>query len=494
MKFVRLGSSLLAAALLVSCSTLETADERALRIQTADPGGLAFDQPIPTVAAELRLALVRPESWDPTQLSLADQDAVIVADLLFDGLTEATADGRLVPGLATSWSATEDQYAWTFALDTTRTSAVDVKLSFERLLADAPDSPAAALLASVVRIEILDAATIRFVHSAPSAGFAWLLSGLPYSISDDSGSTTGRFEVIEETDTSAVLRSGEGDDAQTILIDWVADHETAQAAAESGAVDGAVVPLDQTERAAGTVGAPIVARNIVRFYGMAPTSETFADDRVRRAVLAAIDTRTLIEESSTPALVASGLVAPTTIGFGADSCGTICDFDLEVVAGILAEIGPVPAIRVGFTGDHERSLADGVVGQLAAAGLDAEPVEIADGGLATALAAGNVDLFPFGWVAPAGSIDAVVPALLGAGSPANPIGSISAEVDETLTAAASTSDDVSRWALLETAHRQALGAASFVPVSVAENRLAVSSAFTGVLIRADGSLEIRTLP
>ncbi len=485
---------MLAAALLVSCSTLETADERALRIQTADPGGLAFDQPIPTVAAELRLALVRPETWDPTQLSLADQDAVIVADLLFDGLTEATADGRLMPGLATSWSPTEDQYAWTFALDTTRTTATYVKLSFERLVADAPDSPAAALLASVVRIEVLDPATIRFVLSAPNAGFAWLLSGLPYSITDDSGSTSGRFEVVEDAEASTVLRRGDGDDAQTILIDWVADHATAQTAAEAGAVDGAVVPLDQTERAAGTVGAAIVARNIVRFYGLAPNSDVFADDRVRRAVLAAIDSKTLIEDTSTPALVASGLVAPTTIGFGADSCGSICTFDLEVVTVLLAEVGPIPTVRVGFTGDHERSLADRVVGQLAAAGFDAEPVEIADGGLAAALAAGNVDLFPFGWVAPAGSIDAVVPALLGAESTVNPIGSISAEVDETLAAAASTSDDVSRWALLETAHRQALGAAWFVPVSVAENRLAISSAFAGVSIRADGSLEIRTLP
>ena len=493
MRIVRVGCALLAGVLAVSCSTLETADERAERLQREAPGSLAFELPIPEPSNALRLALVRPPSWDPIEVSIADQDAVIVSDLLFDGLTEATVDGRLIPALATSWSPSQDFYAWTFVLDTGRTTADDVAISFERLRTEAADSSAVAVIESVVRIDVVNQGTVRFVLSAPNAGFAWLLSGLAYSITDDAGTTSGQFAVLEDEEQRSVLRIGDDENGPSVLIDWVADHETALAAADAGVVDGAVVPLVDSELAARRVGAPVIARSIVRFLGLDPTSAALADIRVRRAVLAGVDATALVDALDTPAFDADGVVAATTAGFLGE-CGEACTYDPARARALLDEVGGIPVLRIAYTSETEEALVRTVAEQLRAVGFTVDLVFIGPGLLSASLDSSSVDIFPYGWVAPAGSVDAVVPALFDAGSSVNPLGSIAAAVDQTLAAAAVAGDDAERWALLETAHRQVLDSAVVLPIAVAQNRFVVSPAFTGVVPRADGSLEIRSLP
>lgn len=501
---MRIGSVLLSALLFASCSTLETREERAAR-GSFPPSALAFDDSATSEPANaVRLALVRPDVWDPAVVSMADQDAVIVSDLLFDGLTQATADGRLEPGLATAWSATEDFYAWTFQLDTDRTTAGDVEASFERLRAESVDTPAGVVMESVVRIEVLDASSVRFVLSAPNAGFAWLMSGLAFSITDDSGATTGRFEIVDDAPERTELRSvggveddsadGEDDDATRVLIDWVVDHETAEAAADAGVVDGAVVPLIDTERAARRVGMPVSARSIVRFYGLNPTSPTFVDPAVRSAVLAAVDLSAVVDGLDAPALRADGLVAPTMPGFVAGACGERCAYDPEAAVEVVNRLGPFPTLRIAYANPSEQRLGGAIEAQLEAVGFDAELVELNGGLLSASIDTQAIDLFPYGWTAPALSIDSVIAPLLGAASPANPFGQLSVGVDESLAAAAVSGDDADRWRLLQTAHRQALETGLLLPVAVAENRFVVSPAFSGVVPRADGSIEIRSLP
>ncbi|MEZ5228659.1 MAG: hypothetical protein R2710_18920 [Acidimicrobiales bacterium] len=96
---------------------------------------------------------------------------------------------------------------------------------------------------------------------------------------------------------------------------------------------------------------------------------------------------------------------------------------------------------------HEAELAANIVEQLGVVGVTAEAVELATGQLATAIDGTPVDMFPYGWVAPAGSVDATVPPLLSSTSTANPLGSISPDVDQPATAMVTTAD-TERWALL----------------------------------------------
>ncbi len=161
-----IGTTLLATA----CSTLQPIDESSFAGPDEAPETLAFrdDDPLLTVA------MVRPATWDPAQLSMTDQGAVILADLLFDGLTQIGAGGDLEPGLATSWTVSDDGLVWTFALDLDRTTVADVVAGLERLRLVASDSPAAELLAEVDRIEPVDQASVRFVLRTPRAGLDWI--------------------------------------------------------------------------------------------------------------------------------------------------------------------------------------------------------------------------------------------------------------------------------------------------------------------------------
>ncbi|MEZ5228660.1 MAG: ABC transporter substrate-binding protein, partial [Acidimicrobiales bacterium] len=226
-----LGALLLAAAISMAsaCSRLEPSSERTAAASTSIPDALALELPDEITGSVLRLALVRPGSWDPIAVSLADQGAVIVSDLLYDGLTETTADGRLVPALATEWTTSDDGLAWTFSLDAERTNAAAVRSSFERLRANAPASAAAGLLSSVARIDAVDDATVRFVLSSPNAGFAWVVSGLPFSIVDDGGAPTGRYRLVADDAEHALLTNGDGEDALSVAIAWVSDDATAEA-------------------------------------------------------------------------------------------------------------------------------------------------------------------------------------------------------------------------------------------------------------------------
>ena len=126
----------------------------------------------------LTLAMVRPPTWDPVELSMTDQGAVVLADLLFDGLTQIGAEGGLEPGLASSWTVSDDGLVWTFDLDLDRTNVADVVAGLERLRFAASDSPAAQLLAEVDRIEPVNESSVRFVLHTPRAGLDWILSGL----------------------------------------------------------------------------------------------------------------------------------------------------------------------------------------------------------------------------------------------------------------------------------------------------------------------------
>ncbi len=494
MSFVRSGIVIVAALLAASCSRLETAEQRAERTGLDTPASLALDAPVGDVTPTLRLALVRPATWDPIAISMSDQDAVIVADLLFDGLTEATPDGRLVPALATGWSSTEDHYAWTFALDEERVTAERVRASFERLRNEGPSSPAATLLSTVARVDVVDPGTVRFVLNSPNAGFDWIVSGLAFSITDAVGSTSGRYVLAEDGVERSVLVSDDVAEPTSVIVEWMADHESAEAAADAGKADGAVVPIGEGDRAARKVGVASQARSITRFFVLDPTAPALVDLRVRQALLLAVDPRALADVVASPAFTADGLVAPTSAGFVGDACGPSCGFDIERAKALLAEVGGTSVVRIGFSNEQERLLAESIVEHLSLVGLEAQSIEIVDGQLSLALAESRVDAFPYGWLAPAGSIDAVLPPLLSTSSPANAIGSISPMIDDLMTEALRTNDDTGRWTLLQSAHRMALEEAVFLPVAAAENRFVVSPAFTDVVTRADGSIEIRSLP
>ena len=95
----------------------------------------------PIAGGTLRVGIERPKSLDPAQVSRRSPSELLVADLLFDGLTSMGDDATTAsPAIARSWTSTPDQKSWTFVLrDDARFSngrtiqASDVKYSIERI-------------------------------------------------------------------------------------------------------------------------------------------------------------------------------------------------------------------------------------------------------------------------------------------------------------------------------------------------------------------------
>ena len=458
------------------------------------------------LADPLRLAMARPGPVRPDEVVLTDQPAVIVSDLLYDGLTEAVGrHGRLRPGLAASWTADADFTTWTFILAPDAAVDVDAAVaSLARLTTDGRGGRPAAgavLAAGMRRVTAGEGRSIVIELERPNAGLPWVLSGLPYAIVGPSGEPTGDYDVTADDANGMLLhrrpRSRPGPNRSDALpgelqLTWVGDGAEAHRLLGNGSVDAAVVGPGQVP----VVDDRPIATAATRFYVLNGRSAALASPESRWAVLGAIDRRALIQRGLGQSVVAvDGLVGPDHAGWStADRCAATCGRagargEAERPATIRSDRSP---LSVSFSGDDQRPLAAAIAAQLSAAQLDAQANERAPDELAAMIVAGQTDLFAFGWIAPATSLDAVIPPMLRVDSPANVAMVQSVEVADLLAVAAVTADDRARWDLLAEAHRVALDDGLILPIAASASLLALGPGVEGAVVRADGSLDLES--
>lgn len=458
-----------------------------------------------------RLAMARPATYRPDEAALSDQAAVVVADLLYDGLTEIDGAGpaaSLVPGLADSWVAAEDYRRWTFRLDPAsgvEADAVVAGLTPVLAVDDAgapPKRPGVALTAGMDSVVAVDALTVQIDLVRPNAGLPWILSGLPFSIVGAKGAPTGAYEIVREDARSLLLaRRPEGDGSvgafPEVEVVWTDDPEEAYRALIDGAAEAAIVGPESLGDATRRFGVTAAATSALRFYVLNPGSPELADRERRASLLALIDGPGLIDDAGRSALVpVGGLLAPSMTGHQPRTCERPCGPsgrgpDETPVEPSVSWPSDLP-LRVTYVGEGQAAIAGSLAAQLAQGGIPASATQATARELATAIIEGSPDLFAFGWVAPAGTIDAVIPPLLREDSPANVARFASIEIEELITEAASTGDDGARWSLLEEAHRLALAEAKVLPVAASAGTLVVRPELSGITIRADGSLDLET--
>lgn len=479
-----------------SCSNSHTAeliDPAPIDIDpTADsPSGLAFDG-VDTSDYGLKLAMEKPATIDPAEVSLVDQSAVIVSDLVYDGLVEAAGtEGRLRPQLATEWEHAGNFSNWTFTLDTGRVTPQAVKESFERLVAASPDSAPVAMLdevlgaaevragivSEITGITVVDESTVRIRLVRPDAGFPWLLSGVNYSIVGPGGMPTGAYSVRVDDGSNLLLHSATKPD---IAITWAAGPAAAQQLFDDGTVDGAIVE----------VAPDGVGRSIVRFFALNTLAPDLSELDVRKAVIAAIDTSVLLAETQSALLPVDGAAAVGLAGWQANACAASCDFNPSMAETLTAVQGAAPELTIGYVGDNDQAIADAISEALLAAGFRIQVVRYSADELAAGIAKGEAEIFTFGWAAPGHSVDTVIRALFSSRSELNVARFSSSDVDELLAAASGVADDTLRWALLQQAHTMALKQAVLLPIGSVRNQLVLDDATTNVAVRADGSLEV----
>ena len=459
------------------------------------PGALAFEtgSTEQSIDGKVRLALARPATSMPALLAPAEQEAAIVADLLYDGLTEADAEaGVLRPGLATSWSPGPDGKDWTFVIDTDRVSLATVAAHFVSLRDEATGSTAV-VIDQVTSVETVEPDRLRLQLASPNHGLPWLLSGVGFGVVGEGSAPTGRFDILADDDETLVLhdRNGSGPD---VSITWTDSARDAYNLLTVGAVDVAVAPPDALADARSRYGITSSARAIARFYVLDQRSGRLADPRLRLAILAAVDRSRIVSEvMDVQAFALDGLTAPTLTGFARSGCGRSCTHDPERAARLVAELTvaegtPTPEIRIGATSDQE-AVAVAIAADLNHAGFDTTVAVLGPDELAAEADAGELEVYAAGWIAPATSMDAVAP-LLASPSPVGADVATGSAVRALLEEAASTIDDHARWSLLANAHGEAMTSGDVLPVAVAKSYLVAAPHAQRIPVRADGSIDL----
>ncbi len=120
---------------------------------------------------------LEPPNLDPTAGAAAAIDEVVYANV-FEGLTRYAPDGSIRPGLAESWTISDDGLVYRFALrtgvrfhDGSTFDASDVKFSLDRARAEDSGNAQKALFAGIADVNVIDPATVEVVLTAPNGTF-----------------------------------------------------------------------------------------------------------------------------------------------------------------------------------------------------------------------------------------------------------------------------------------------------------------------------------
>ena len=278
-----------------------------------------------TVAAQAQRAdaiiglQLEPPHLDPTSAAAGAIDQVLYANV-FEGLTRFGPDGSVQPGLAASWTISDDGLSYTFQLrdgvtfhDGTTFEASDVVFSLDRARAEDSTNAQKALFAGIEGVEALGDSSVRIDLAAPQGNFLFNLAWgdavmvAPESIGDIKNLPIGtgafRFEQWRRGDQISLSRNadywGEPASLEAATFKFISEPTAAYAAMLAGDIDAfysypAPENLAQFERdprftvlSGNTEGETILAMN----NQQAP----FDDIRVRKAVSHAIDRQAIID-------------------------------------------------------------------------------------------------------------------------------------------------------------------------------------------------------
>jgi peptide/nickel transport system substrate-binding protein len=275
------------------------------------------------VAAQTKDSVVlafslEPPMLDPTANAAAAINEVVYQNI-FQGLTRITANGDVAPGLAESWTVTDDK-VYRFKLrsgvkfhDGKPFDASVVKFSYDRARAADSTNPQKPYFAPIESVTVVDPLTVEVRLSRVDGLFlANMGSGAAVMIHPDTAATnrqtpigTGPFKFERQVpgDRVILVRNPDywGTPARLARVEMrvIADPAAQTAALLSGDVD--VIPLFGAYEAVGQF------RNNPRFQVVVGSTEgetvlamnnakaPFNDVRVRKAIQHAIDRNQLIE-------------------------------------------------------------------------------------------------------------------------------------------------------------------------------------------------------
>jgi peptide/nickel transport system substrate-binding protein len=148
----------------------------------------ALAHPVPKRGGKLVYAAgTDVQTLDPQMIG--DIPTARIVMQMYETLVAQGPDGTIGPQLAASWSTSNDELVWTFALrpgvtfqDGTPFEAEAVKATFDRLRDPATRSPRHSALEPVASIDVVDPHTVRLTTKAPYAPLLATLSSYNLAI------------------------------------------------------------------------------------------------------------------------------------------------------------------------------------------------------------------------------------------------------------------------------------------------------------------------
>ena len=262
---------------------------------------------------------LEPPNLDPTGGAAAAIDEVVYSNI-YEGLTRFRADGSVTPGLAKSWTISEDGLVYTFKLQENVKfhngndfDASDVQFSINRARDENSTNAQKGLFKGISSVDVVNSSVVKITLSNPNGGFIRNLAWGDAIILDpdtaDSAASepngTGPFKFLKwiKGDRVELVKNndywGEAIALEKASFKFISDPTAAFAALMAGDVDAFPVypapeTLEQFEAdpnfsviVGSTEGETILSTN--------NKSEKLKDVRVRKAIAHAINRQAIVD-------------------------------------------------------------------------------------------------------------------------------------------------------------------------------------------------------
>jgi peptide/nickel transport system substrate-binding protein len=359
--------------------------------------GAALAQP-----TEIRIGVtLEPPALDPTAGAAAAIDEVVYQNV-FEGLTRIDQTGAVQPGLAASWTISEDGLTYTFALhdgvtfhDGSSFDAEDVKFSLERINAADSANAQKALYASIAGVTVVDPLTVEVKLSQPDGLFLFNLGrGDAVIVAPESAANnavepigTGPFAFTQWDRGSRLMLQqygpywGDKPALTKATYVFIADSATKTNALLAGDIDGANnVAADTIALFEGNPQFQVVVGSTEGETILATNNKKppFDNLKVRQAIAHAIDRQAVIDGTTDGYGVPIGSHFAPHHPYYKDLTGTY-PYDPEAAKALLAEAG----FADGFSATlklppppYARISGQIIASQLAAVGIRVELINV----------------------------------------------------------------------------------------------------------------------
>lgn len=485
---------------------------------TTSPGS-ATTEPAPERGGILRIAIERPEHLDPARARSVPPSELVVADLLYDGLTAYDPGaGQAVPALASGWEADEATTTWRFTLDPDAAFTdgaparpVDVKASLERVAAAGPAQPATHLLSRIIGsdevasgtattlagVSVEDEDVVVIALAEPLSSLPELLASPLLGIAAESA-TAESLDALPAGSGPFRLAAGASGEDDMLASDVIRLERAPGAAAVVDGVhlvlaDVAYLPSEvgELDGDLDEVAAPSGAE---LFYGLNLRSPKLADPRLREAIVAAVDQNAIADGVYGANLGPLAGVVPDDVPGGAPGgCGAPCRHDPDRARALVGEAFPHGEVAELFvdvdSGSRQEQVAAAIVSDLEAVGIPASVRTHEIDEYPSFLASGQQEVFRLGWSGGWASAAAYLAPLFRSGSPENVVGLSVPAADEALDRAAAEAEPVTRDAAYAEAEALVLAEMPVLPIGQFRTRVAVGDRVRGLELSVTGTFD-----